>query len=444
MARATKHLKEKGDDAAEDCAFVRRGCCVRLRPTDLQNRDLFGFTDARRWVWNASVAWMNCANLAAKSAGATWPDSSVFSLVAMAQLLDAWCMEEPWLNLAPKQALQQTIMDFIKARKAFLSGAAKHPPKFKKGREAIPTLRFPQSVKLNQDSVFLPKLGWVKYRNSYNKGRGIPAGELRSATVRFEGGHWEMSLLMQLPRATPDSIPAAAVGVDAGVVHTLALSSRVNLSAPVMTAAEEKRINFLERIVARRKLDSVRRAQAQAKLNRFRSRITRRIHDWRHKTTTNLSKNHGLIAAEDLALRNMTASAKGTVEAPGTNVRQKAGLNRSLLEPGIGIIMLQLDYKQDGRGHTFIQVNPAFTSQTCPNPDCRHVHADNRLSRDHFKCVKCGHADEADFVGASNVLQRAKDSYQTAAGQAVIARRGDLCPRDHGASHSRTNPHSRE
>ena len=116
------------------------------------------------------------------------------------------------------------------------------------------------------------------------------------------------------------------------------------------TQDEERFLHFLERQVARGQKGSVRRARAQHRLNRFRSRINRRIHDWRHKTTTTLAKNHGLIVAEILALKNMTASARGTVEAPGTNVAQKAGLNRTLLEPGCGIIMQLLAYKHI-RGH---------------------------------------------------------------------------------------------
>ena len=169
------------------------------------NRDLFGFADARRWVWNACVAWREDANLAAKSAGARWAPAWAFSLSPMAALLDDWCSAEPWLKSVPKQVLQQALMDFSQAHRSFLSGAVTRPPRFQKAREATPSMRFPQHVRLNQDSVFLPKLGWVKYRNSFNRGRGIPAGELRSATVKFEDGHWFAVLLMKqpLPKALP-------------------------------------------------------------------------------------------------------------------------------------------------------------------------------------------------------------------------------------------------
>ena len=264
-----------------------------LRPQPATNRDLFGFADARRWVWNACVAWREEVNLIARSAGANWAPAGAFSLTLLSRLLDQWCAENLWLNLVPKQLLQQALADFIKARAGFLSGAVEAPPRFQKAREATPTMRFPQHVQLNQTAVFLPKLGWVRLRNTFNLGRGIPAGQLRSATVKFEAGRWFVTLLMRRPISLPASTPVASVGLDYGVKHTLASSARTVLPAPVATKREAQRILFLEHRLARCVPGSHRYAVALAKLNTFRSRITRRIHDWRHKTTTDLSKNHG-------------------------------------------------------------------------------------------------------------------------------------------------------
>lgn len=411
-------------------------------------RSLFGFADGRRWVWNACVAWMEDAELVAKAGGARWAPSSAFSLGFVGRLLNEWEEANPWLKLLPKQVLQQAVIDFIKARQAFLSGSVTRPPRFQKARDAVPTLRFPQHVRLNQSAIFFPKIGWVKYRNSFNRGRGIPAGELRSATVRFTDGHWFVSLLLKTEVDAVISTPAAAVGLDAGVENTLALSSRINLQAPLMTESEHGRILFLERRLARCSSGSGRRAKALHRLNRFRSRINRRIHDWRHKSTTALSKNHGLIAVEGLTLKGMTASAKGTVEAPGNKVAQKSGLNRALLEPGFGLIFEMLAYKQRDRGHAFIRVNPAYTSQTCP--ECTHVHPGNRPDRDTFRCQRCGYVDEADFVGARNVLKRAQHLSLAALSEPVLAAgHGRDCAtvasaaRAHGSPYPRTNPGSR-
>lgn len=421
-----------------DEGYVLRAYRCRLEPRPEAARFLFGFSDARRWVFNECVAWMREVNHAAQAAGVRWASSAAFSRTFLCSLLDDWCREQPWLDLVSKQMLQQGVADFIAARELFLLGATEAPPQFLKARKAIPTMRFPQHVKLQKDGVFLPKVGWVRYRNSFCN--GIPPGELRSATVKFEHGAWWVSLLMRQARTEPAAIPAAAVAIDCGVTNTLALSSRVNLHAPVATERERRRILHLERQIARRRIGSMRWRIAQARLQKVKLRISRRLHDWRHKTTTDLSKNHGLIAIEDLALRNMTASARGTVDEPGINVRQKAGLNQALLEPGFGIIRSLLEYKQRWRGHAFVAVDPRHTSQTCP--ECGKVDPGNRKTRDCFVCVGCGHQDEADFVAAKNILARGKQLVR-AAGQGRDCAVGDTQPGGHGASHPRTKPTSR-
>ena len=130
----------------------------------------------------------------------------------------------------------------------------------------------------------------------------------------------------------------------------------------------------------------------------------RRRDDWQHKLTHNLAKNHSLIVIEDLKLANMTRSARGTIESPGKNVRQKAGLNRSLQEVAPGVIIRQLTYKCAWYGSTLIRVNPGYTSQTCY--ECGHVCPDNRAAQAHFKCVWCNHENNADVNAAKNILRR--------------------------------------
>lgn len=384
--------------------LLRRAYRFRLEPVAEVNRLLFGFGDARRFAFNACVAVLEEANLVARSAGGRYASARFFGYenlwaAVLVPLLD----HEPWLRHAPVQVLQQAVMDFAQAYRNFLSGVTKRPPGFLRVATAVPTLRYPQHVKMNGQAFQLPKLGWVKYRQSYRK---MPKGEMGGVTLKFEHGHWWVVALFSA--AVPDikQTPASALGLDYGVKNTLATSARQVLSAPVATEGERRRIHWLERRVTKKKVGSVRRAREQARLNKFRLKITRRLQDWRHKTTTTLAKNHGLIAVEDLALVNMTASAKGTVEAPGERVAQKSGLNRALLEPGFGLICAQLAYKQAARGQAFIAVPPQGTSQHCLR--CEHTAAENRPTRDRFACVRCGFEDEADFVAANNVIRRGK------------------------------------
>ena len=110
-----------------------------------------------------------------------------------------------------------------------------------------------------------------------------------------------------------------------------------------------------------------------------------------------------MVCVEDLNMQAMTASAAGTVEAPGSQVRQKAGLNKAILDQGWGEFRRQLGYKQDWRGGWLLAVPAPYTSQTCP--ECGHVAAENRPSQAVFRCVACGYEANADDVGSINIAR---------------------------------------
>jgi transposase len=116
-----------------------------------------------------------------------------------------------------------------------------------------------------------------------------------------------------------------------------------------------------------------------------------------------------VIRVENLNIRGMTKSAKGTKDAPGVGVAAKAGLNRSISKAGWGLLVQRLEDKAPGRVE---KVNPAYTSQRCSA--CGHVDAKSRESQARFRCTACGHATNADVNAARNI----------AAGHAVTARGG--------------------
>jgi IS605 OrfB family transposase len=141
----------------------------------------------------------------------------------------------------------------------------------------------------------------------------------------------------------------------------------------------------------------------------MRAREVDRRKDWAEKTSTEIARRFDVIRVEDLQIRNMTRSAKGTREKPGRNVRQKAGLNREILRSGWGLLVRRLEDKAPGRVE---KVNPAFTSQRCSA--CGQVDGKSRESQAVFRCTACGYACNADVNAARNI----------AAGHAVTARGG--------------------
>ena len=106
---------------------------------------------------------------------------------------------------------------------------------------------------------------------------------------------------------------------------------------------------------------------------------------------------------EDLRVRNMSKSAAGMIEAPWRNVKAKSGLNKAILDQGWFEFRRQLEYKLAWNGGQLIAVPPQYTSQTCPC--CGHVSAENRKTQAKFRCVECGFEENADVVGAINILR---------------------------------------
>jgi putative transposase len=307
--------------------------------------------------------------------------------------------ELPWLRDVPHHPLAQSIMDLDKAYKNVFAGRAEYP-KFKR-RGDRDSFRYPdpKQFKIEPDRIFLPKAGWVEMV-AHRDVIGTP----KSATVSREADWWYVSIQCEVGVAEPVKPIGEPIGVDLGVARPITLSTGEPAFMPRTSPEEMKRLAGMQKAIARRNKGSRNRAKAVRAVARFRARLARRRKDAAHKATTRIAKNHSIIVIEDLRVKNMTASAAGTVDDPGRNVRQKAGLNRSLLDVAPYQIRQMLEYKAAWYGSTVIAVNPAYTSQTCSLCGC--VDARSRLSQSEFCCVACGHVDNADINAAKNILNK--------------------------------------
>ena len=220
--------------------------------------------------------------------------------------------------------------------------------------------------------VRLLKIGWVRFRMSRALG-----GTLRNATVTVNGtGVWHIAFGVAAVResAPPNGKPGC--GVDFGVACAAYVSDEdaPRLMAPTLTPAEQQRLLGLERRRSRQMTYakrynggrySRRLRKTIAGIADLRGRQARRRLDFTHKLTTDLTKNHGWVGIEDLRVSSMTATAKGTAEVPGKNVRQKAGLNRRILDNIPGERRRQFEYKAPLFGSELVAVPAPFTSQAC-------------------------------------------------------------------------------
>jgi transposase len=330
-----------------------------------------------------------------------------------------------WLAAGSVNVQQQALRDFDVALRNFFGGSHRRPT-FRKRGQAEGFRVVGKDVKLRRVSrrwseCWVPKVGWVRLRRS----RAVPAARSYRVT-RDRAGRWHVAFA-----AVPEPIPVpgagAVVGVDRGVAVSAALSTGELLACPGLRPKEAERLARLQRRLARAKRGSGRRGRLRVRIARLRAREVDRRKDWCEKTSTDLVRRFDVIRVEDLRIKSMTRSGKGTRESPGRNVRQKAGLNRSILAHGWGLLVQRVEQKAPGRVE---KVNAAFTSQTCNA--CGYVAAESRESQARFRCVACGHEANADVNAARNI----------AAGHAVTARGGVGSPKPANREPQRSAPPS--
>jgi putative transposase len=164
----------------------------------------------------------------------------------------------------------------------------------------------------------------------------------------------------------------------------------------------EERLAREQRKLSRKKKGSENWKKQKREIAKLHHTIANVRQDFLHKLSTGISKNHAKVYVEGLQIKNMSASARGTVEEPGRNIKAKSGLNKSILDQGWYEFKRQLDYKLSWSGGILVEVNPRHTSQTCSC--CGYAAKENRVSQDVFRCQVCGHEENADINAAKNIL----------------------------------------
>ena len=363
-----------------------------LMPTGEQQRQMRRFAGSCRFVFNKALALQK---------GRYERGEKKLGYAGLCKELTAWRngVETPWLSDAPVHPLQQTLKDLERAYSNFFAKRADFPRFKKKGQSDSFRYPDPKQIKLDQanDRVFLPKLGWLRYRNS----RDV-LGTVKNVTVSASCGKWFVSI--QTEREVEQAIPSGdAVGIDMGVARFATLSDGTFVAPLGSFKRHQDRLRKAQQAMSRKTRFSNNWKRAKARVQRIHSRIGNARRDFLHKTTTTISQNHAMVSIEDLQVRNMSKSAAGSTEKPGRSVLAKSGLNKSILDQGWFEFRRQLDYKLAWRGGWLVAVPPQNTSRTCPC--CGHVSADNRRTQAQFLCVECGFEENADVVGAINVLR---------------------------------------
>jgi putative transposase len=353
-----------------------------------------------RFVWNLAVEQQSWWKPGRKSAPG-YPEQS-------RQLTEARAGNE-WLRNGSQTVQQQALRDFDRAMRNYFARTHRKPT-FRKASLSngfrIVAVKPGHVRRLNRQTgeVWVPKAGWVRFRWS----RAVLAAKSYRVTLD-RAGRWHVAFA-SVPPPVPAPGTGEVVGIDRGVAVSAALSTGEMLTVTRLNPARQARLKLLQRRLARAKRRSNHRAQVKLAIARLKARETDGRKDWCEKVSTDLARRFDVIRIEDLKIRNMIRSARGTVAEPGRNVRQKASLNREISRSGWGLLVTRLEQKAPGRVE---KINPAFTSQTCPA--CGYCAAESRESQSRFRCIACGFQANADVNAAMNI----------ALGHRVNARGGD-------------------
>ena len=380
--------------------IARKAAFFRLYPTPEQTAQMAQIAGACRFVYNLALEqrrdwWRQYRATTGRN----------ISFASQCRELTVLRAEVDWLKAVPVHALQQALKDLDRAYQNFFAGRAAYPTPRKK--IINDSFRFPDPASLlvkrtgrSSGQMKLPKLGWVRLRGW----QALP-GNIRNITLSRRGGQWFAAVQCEREVADPAPSVLPSVGIDMGVAVFAALSNGTNIESVNHGKKALCALRRAQRILSRKKRGSANRRKAIRRVAKIQRRVANARKDFLHKHSAAIAKNHGTVIVEALKVRNMSASAKGTTIQPGRMVKQKAGLNRAILDQGWSMFRAMLAYKLADRGGRLFEVPAAYTSQTCSV--CSHVSATNRKGQANFACVACGHEANADTNAAINILRRA-------------------------------------
>lgn len=289
-------------------------------------------------------------------------------------------------------------------------GRTRKIPRFKGQRFPITTLsdtNCKKSAHVDGDTVKLPVLGEMRIKGNRDRRRWPSDLTVCTYRIQKEPSGWFLLLVGDIPAPTVRQTDLK-VGLDAGVAHTLTTNTGKHIDGPAALAAALRKLERLQQQMARQEKGSANWRKTVEKIKKTHEKIRRTRKLFAHKATTFLLRTYGTVAIEDLKLASMVRrpAPKPAEDGSGTflpnQAAAKGGLNRSMLDAGLGQIRVMLEEKAKERGRLVVPVDPRHTSQRCSV--CGHTDPGNRPSQELFLCLSCGHTENADVNAAKNIL----------------------------------------
>ncbi len=359
--------------------IIKKAHKFRLEPTKEQRTLFAQFAGCARFVYNRALAKIKKA----LDAGEKMP--TYYDAATELPLLKA-SEDTKWLKVPHSQILQQALMHLHRGVQYFFDNRKENPsigmPRFKK-RGRKDSFRYPQNIKCMNGKVFLPKIGWVNYKDS----RAI-LGTIKQAVIKREGKHWFITIFVEV-EVDIDMVPILdeeAVGLDVGISCFVATSNGDKVPNPAYYHCLLDRLRYLCKELSRKKKYSKNWEKCLNKIRRLHTRIKNLRNNFLHKLSTLITKNHGVVCVENLAINEMVKDKR---------------FARAISDAGWGRFISFVRYKCEWQGKHFSQVSRWFpSSQLCSSCGNRQ---DMPVQIRVFKCKACGLKLDRDINASINI-----------------------------------------
>lgn len=415
---------------------IHKAFKIRAYPTQEQRRLFVRTEGACRYVYNRVLRELG-ESYEAKKRGDVYKAKSV---IDMSREVTQWKKQEEtaWLAEVPSGSIGQALRNLDVAFQKFFKGQTRYPKKHHRQMACSiqssldPRHKDKAAAWLNRQVLF-PGFGIIKLAQPER----LPASQPKMLTLSRDAcGRYFIAFMAVVEQ---DLLPpnGRTVGVDLGVRTLAVYSTGEKVDAHQAAQKLKRRLKHAQRSLSRKKgarkgeSKSNRYRRQRQRVARIQCRIADARRDTQHKLTDDLTKRFGVVCLEDLNVKGMTRSAKGTKESPGKNVAQKSGLNRGIANAGFGEIRRQVEYKAAWRGGAVLFADRfAPTSRTCS--ECGTYQQKFSLKIRQWTCPDCGAVHDRDENAAKNIVTFATGAIPEArAGNARSKARGEVmksCP----------------
>tara|TARA_R110002050_G_scaffold131289_6_gene253090 strand:+ start:2100 stop:3260 length:1161 start_codon:yes stop_codon:yes gene_type:complete len=377
---------------------INKAYKFRIYPTKSQIRYIEGCFNACRYVYNVSL---NCEEQL-YSMGA----NSNLTKFGLSYHLKYYKISEPWLNEYDSVALIYEMENLNSAYSKFFKGGGF--PKYKSKFDTKQSFKTRQHIKLLDNHIKIPKVKTPIFCKIHREVEGV----VKQMTISRDNKKYFVSIMCEINKEIkPIKNVKKEVGIDLGVKTFITKNNGTKIDLPKKLEEElielESYKKRLQQIFSKKKKVSKNRNKIKNKINDVSKKIQYKRELFLHETSTELVKKYDRIYMEDLNVKSMTKSVKGTIESPGVGVKQKSNLNRQILSNSFHKFKTMMEYKSKFNGKELVKIGKFFpSSKTCNS--CGYKNESLMLEERNWVCPKCNTKHDRDINAAKNILKEGR------------------------------------